>query len=314
MATTFRRTRRPRCGRRDSSASHLARRHRRMAQRTGRAVVPHVDADALGNARPTQDRPHRMPVAASRRFIDPSAEFHYVPSAEVRAFAEANAATPYDVPGVAYTHDGAQCSFDAFIRLHALRTTRRSPISRRSCARPIPARPNLRRRRQDCSPCRSGCRPASPTITRCCAGACSCTTPAVRVVPPRKRRATRAAEREGTAMTEPRARTPERAARRYSSNRRTARAHPRRGVPLLAAAGLLELRRTGGPDRADASRTGRREALDFRAALPACAQLLHGAAGSGGAAARDLHRLADAPHVGRHRRRRRCSCCRRSCC
>ena len=34
--------------------------------------------------------------------------------------------------------------------------------------------------------------------------------------------------------------------------------------------------------------------------------------GPGGAAARDLHRLADAPHLGRHRRRRRCSCCRRS--
>ncbi len=55
-----------------------------------------------------------------RRFIDPSAEFFYVPSAEVRAFAAANAATPYDVPDVTYTHSGAQCSFDAFIRLHEL--------------------------------------------------------------------------------------------------------------------------------------------------------------------------------------------------
>ena len=55
-----------------------------------------------------------------RRFIDPSAEFFYVPNAEVRAFAAANAATPYDVPDVAYTHSGAQCSFDAFIRLHEL--------------------------------------------------------------------------------------------------------------------------------------------------------------------------------------------------
>jgi rhodanese-related sulfurtransferase len=55
-----------------------------------------------------------------RRFIDASAEFHYVPSAQVRAFADANAATPYDVPDVAYTHSGAQCSFDAFIRIHAL--------------------------------------------------------------------------------------------------------------------------------------------------------------------------------------------------
>jgi rhodanese-related sulfurtransferase len=55
-----------------------------------------------------------------RRFIDASAEFFYVPNAEVRAFAAANAATPYDVPDVTYTHSGAQCSFDAFIRIHAL--------------------------------------------------------------------------------------------------------------------------------------------------------------------------------------------------
>ena len=55
-----------------------------------------------------------------RRFIDASAEFFYVPSGEVRAFAAANAATPYDVPDVTYAHSGAQCSFDAFIRLHAL--------------------------------------------------------------------------------------------------------------------------------------------------------------------------------------------------
>ena len=55
-----------------------------------------------------------------RRFIDASAEFFYVPNAEVRAFATANAATPYDVPDVTYTHSGAQCSFDAFIRIHEL--------------------------------------------------------------------------------------------------------------------------------------------------------------------------------------------------
>ncbi|MEP6943890.1 MAG: chromate resistance protein ChrB domain-containing protein [Betaproteobacteria bacterium] len=55
-----------------------------------------------------------------RRFVDPAAEFFYVPNAEVRAFAAANNAEPYDVPDVKYTHDGARCSFDAFIRIHAL--------------------------------------------------------------------------------------------------------------------------------------------------------------------------------------------------
>lgn len=55
-----------------------------------------------------------------RRFIDPSAEFFYVPNAEVRAFALEKGATAYDVPDVTYTHVGPECSFDAFVRRHEL--------------------------------------------------------------------------------------------------------------------------------------------------------------------------------------------------
>jgi rhodanese-related sulfurtransferase len=55
-----------------------------------------------------------------RRFVDPTAEFHYVPAAEVREFAAAHGATPYDIADVAYGHDGDRCSFDAFIHLHGL--------------------------------------------------------------------------------------------------------------------------------------------------------------------------------------------------
>ena len=55
-----------------------------------------------------------------RRFIDPAAEFFYVPNAEVRTFATANGATAYDIPDVTYTHVGPACSFDAFIRIHHL--------------------------------------------------------------------------------------------------------------------------------------------------------------------------------------------------
>ena len=44
--------------------------------------------------------------------------------------------------------------------------------------------------------------------------------------------------------------------------------------------------------------------MDFRAAIFACPQLLHGTAGSGSAAACDLHRLADARDERRHSRRR----------
>ncbi len=55
-----------------------------------------------------------------RRFIDPSAEFFYVPKEDVRAFAAENVATAYDIPDVTYSHAGPQCSFDAFVRIHEL--------------------------------------------------------------------------------------------------------------------------------------------------------------------------------------------------
>ena len=71
----------------------------------------------------TRERPKIDRIACPwlvRRFIDAAAEFFYVPTAEVRRFAEANHAEPYDVPDVSYTHRGPECSFDAFIRLHDL--------------------------------------------------------------------------------------------------------------------------------------------------------------------------------------------------
>ncbi len=86
----------------------------------------------------------------------------------------------------------------------------------------------------------------------------------------------------------------------------TARAHRqlRRGPALLARARRHQLRRPGRADRDHAHRAGRAPPLDQRTALPARAELLHAAARAAGAAARDLPRRADAPHLGRHRRRR----------
>ena len=78
--------------------------------------------------------------------------------------------------------------------------------------------------------------------------------------------------------------------------------HVLAGVRLLAAAGLHQLRRAGRADRDHASRPGRGATLDFGEAVPARAQLLHAASRARGPAARDLHRLADAPNLGRHRR------------
>jgi hypothetical protein len=56
-----------------------------------------------------------------RRFVDPVAEFLYVPADQVMAVAEHEAAIPYDVPNVELGHHGAECSFDAIMKAYKLR-------------------------------------------------------------------------------------------------------------------------------------------------------------------------------------------------
>jgi rhodanese-related sulfurtransferase len=66
----------------------------------------------------TRERPKIDRIACPwlvRRFIDPAAEFLYVPAAEVKRVAEKETATPYDVADVEFTHVGERCSFDAFL-------------------------------------------------------------------------------------------------------------------------------------------------------------------------------------------------------
>ncbi len=66
----------------------------------------------------TRERPRIDRIACPwliRRFIDPLAEFEFVAPGEVLARAQARGATPYDVPGVAFTHRGERCSFDALL-------------------------------------------------------------------------------------------------------------------------------------------------------------------------------------------------------
>ena len=66
----------------------------------------------------TRERPKIDRIACPwliRRFIDPHAQFLYVPAAQVRAVADAEHAIPYDVPDVQFSHRGELCSFDAFI-------------------------------------------------------------------------------------------------------------------------------------------------------------------------------------------------------
>ena len=71
----------------------------------------------------TRERPKIDRIACPwliQRFIDPQAEFLYVPAGEVLRVAESTGATPYDIPGVAMSHVGERCSFDAFLARYRL--------------------------------------------------------------------------------------------------------------------------------------------------------------------------------------------------
>ena len=54
------------------------------------------------------------------RFIDKGAEFLFVPPDRVLSVAKETGATPYDVPGVEFSHVGDGCSFDAFVSKYGL--------------------------------------------------------------------------------------------------------------------------------------------------------------------------------------------------
>jgi hypothetical protein len=55
-----------------------------------------------------------------QRFVDPQAEFLYVPPDEVMPTAQRENAIPFDVPNVELGHNGPECSFDAIIKKYQL--------------------------------------------------------------------------------------------------------------------------------------------------------------------------------------------------
>lgn len=71
----------------------------------------------------TRERPKIDRIACPwlvARFVDPEAEFLYVPSKDVLRAAKEKEAIPYDVPDVHFSHDGELCSFDAFLKTYRL--------------------------------------------------------------------------------------------------------------------------------------------------------------------------------------------------
>lgn len=72
----------------------------------------------------TRERPKIDRIACPwlvLRFIDPRAQFFYVPTAEVFTQARLLEAVPYDIPEAPITHQRERCSFDALMQAFELR-------------------------------------------------------------------------------------------------------------------------------------------------------------------------------------------------
>ena len=72
----------------------------------------------------TRERPKIDRIACPwliRRFIDPRAQFIYVPAKAVLDVAKETGGTPYDIDGVEFAHEGERCSFDTILRIYGIR-------------------------------------------------------------------------------------------------------------------------------------------------------------------------------------------------
>ena len=71
----------------------------------------------------TRERPKIDRIAwpwLIKKFVDPDAEFIYVPYDQVLPEAGTSGAIPFDIPGVEYTHYNDQCTFDYIVKKHAI--------------------------------------------------------------------------------------------------------------------------------------------------------------------------------------------------
>jgi hypothetical protein len=71
----------------------------------------------------TRERPKTDRIACPwliQRFIDPEAEFVYVPPGRVLEVASADDARSFDAPGADYTHRDGLCSFEVLVEEHGI--------------------------------------------------------------------------------------------------------------------------------------------------------------------------------------------------
>jgi rhodanese-related sulfurtransferase len=81
----------------------------------------------------TRERPKIDRIACPwlvRRFVDPRAEFTYLPAGEVLAAARHDGAIAFDIPGGAIAHDNELCSFDVMLREFGLRDAALDELAR----------------------------------------------------------------------------------------------------------------------------------------------------------------------------------------
>jgi len=55
-----------------------------------------------------------------KRFVDPKAEFVFVPVEKIEEVVKKENAIPYDAPNIELTHHGEKCSFDAIIEKYGI--------------------------------------------------------------------------------------------------------------------------------------------------------------------------------------------------
>jgi hypothetical protein len=65
-----------------------------------------------------------------KRFVDPQAEFLFVPAADVMATAKREQAIPYDVPNVELGHVDGRCSFESIVPKYNLKDPALIELSR----------------------------------------------------------------------------------------------------------------------------------------------------------------------------------------
>ena len=138
--------------------------------RTAARSSPYARADALGDARAAEDRPHRVPVARAPLHRSVGRVLLRFRTRKCARSPRRTARRRSTCRTCRTAHGGERCSFDAFIRLHGLADAaldRLAAIVRGADT----GASTSRRRRRACSRRRTDCRRSSPTITRCCARA-----------------------------------------------------------------------------------------------------------------------------------------------